>query len=66
MKKRGCSFIPVPSRRHDKTGIVERKNRVVKDALEKLDNDALHEKLNIQSRIALAQITSNILYGGKL
>ena len=66
MKSRGCVFVPVPSRRHNKTGVVERKNRVVKDALEKLDIDAQHARLNMRHKLSLAQFTSNILYGGKL
>lgn len=59
-------FVPVPSRRHNKTGVVERKNRVVKDAFEKLDNEPLHVRLNMQHKLSLAQFMSNILYGGKL
>ena len=66
LEQRGIEFQPVPSRRHNKTGMVERKNRVIKDALEKLENDARHAKLHINQRMTMAQFTSNILYGGKL
>ncbi len=66
MKNRGCTFVPVPSSRRNKTGVVERKNRVVKDSLEKLENDHLHAKLSVQHKMALALFTSNILYDGKL
>ena len=66
MKKRGSSFLPVPSRRHNKTGVVERKNREVKDSFEQLENDTLHSKFSAWNKMSLAQFTSNILYGGKL
>lgn len=66
MKHRGCQFVPVPSRRHNKSGVVERKNRVVKDALEKLDIDPLHARLHFSHKLSLAVFTSNILYGGKM
>ncbi len=39
MQQRGSKFVPLPSSSHSKAGIVERKNRVVKDALEKLDQN---------------------------
>lgn len=56
MKSRGCEFISLPSRRHNKTGFVERKSRVIKDALEKLDQDVLHAKLNIRHKLSLVSL----------
>ena len=62
LEHRGIEFRPVSSRRNNKTGIVERKNRVIKGALEILENDARHEKLHDNQRMGMAQFTSNMLY----
>ena len=63
---RVIEFQPIPSRRQNKTGIIERKDRVIKDELQNLENDARHAKLQINQRMTMAQFTRNILYGGKL
>ena len=62
MSLRGSKFVALPSRRHNKAGIVERKNRVVKDALEKLTLDKAFAKMPIRDKVAIAQFLSNILY----
>lgn len=35
---RGIQFKPRPTRRHNKTGLIERKNRTLKTVLERLNN----------------------------
>jgi len=64
MSDRGARFTPLPARRHNKAGSVERKNRVVKDVLEKLDHDKKHA--SFQDKLVMAQFASNILYGNKM
>ena len=64
--QRGIKLSPVPSRRHNKAGIVERKNRVVKDVLEKLDNDPNHTDTPWSSRLSLAEFITNIMYGNQV
>jgi len=64
MSERGARFVPLPARRHNKAGIVERKNRVVKDVLEKLDQDKGHG--TFKDKLVIAQFSSNILYGSKV
>lgn len=60
------SFVPVPSRRHNKTGIFERKNKDLKDILEKFEQDKAFTRLRIQVRVNNAQFTSYILYGNNV
>lgn len=48
MSKKRSKLVPVPSRRHNKTCIVERTNRVVKNVLEKIDEDKTLVKMSIQ------------------
>ena len=46
--------------------IVERKNRVVKDALERIDNDPQFHELNMTTRMHAAVFSSNIVYGNRV
>ena len=55
LNSRGIELSPVPARRHSKAGVVERKNRVIKDILERLDADPQHSTTNIVSRLSLAE-----------
>lgn len=64
IRDRGCKFTPLPARRHNKAGVVERKNRVIKDVLEKLDL-SMEWKSTPYKKLAIAQFSSNILYGSK-
>ncbi len=61
---RGIKLVPIPSRRHNKTGSVERKNRVLKDILERISKDpTCHTSfINLLSK---ATFISNALYGNK-
>ena len=62
---RGIELSPVPARRHNKAGVVERKNRIIKNILERLDADPQHSTTNIVSRLSLAELISNIMYGNQ-
>ena len=64
-KDRCVKFNPVPSRRHNKTGTVERKNRVIKDVLEKLDGDTSTKGYRFADLISSATFLSNVMYGNK-
>lgn len=65
LKARECKFSPLPARRHNKAGVGERKNRVIKDVLEKLDLDIEWKGAPYREKLAMAQFSGNILYGGK-
>jgi len=65
MLNRGIKFVPLAARRHNKAAIVERKNRVIKDSLEKIDQDKAYSRKVFADKLCLAQYTSNILYGNK-
>ena len=60
------SLVPVPARRHHKAGAVERKNRVLQDALEIFDQDAEYKKLQVPDRLQAACFVSNLLYGSRI
>ncbi len=45
---------------------MERKHKVVKDALERLENDPDYAKLHFHDRLAEACFISNILYGSRV
>ncbi len=45
---------------------MERKHGVVKDALERLENDPDHAKLHFHDRLAEAWFISNICYGSRV
>ena len=63
----GVEVVTLPARRHSKQGQIERKNRVVKDALEKL---SLQNAQSVQKPLARivkeAAFVSNILYGNQV
>lgn len=65
-EKRGIKFIPLPARRHNKAGIVERKNRVIKDILARLQADPLQSRTSMESRVSLAEFISNLMYGNQV
>lgn len=64
-KDRGIKLRDLPARRHNKAGPVERKNRVLKNALERLDNDPKFAKLPIVDRMIMAAFSGDILYGNR-
>ena len=57
---------PIPARRHNKAGVVERKNRVVKNILERLDSDPNYNGYSFESRLSLTEFISNVMYGNKV
>ncbi|KAI0558243.1 hypothetical protein FGB62_224g07 [Gracilaria domingensis] len=66
MNKRGIKFLPLPARRHYKAGIVERKNRVLKDILERFELDDIQKSKTFQEKLSNAGYISNIMYGNRV
>ena len=64
--KRDIKLSPIPARRHNKVGVVERKNRVVKDVLERLDSDPNYDGYSFESRLSLTEFISNVMYGNQV
>lgn len=54
MKARSIPFTALPARTHNKAAIVERKNRVVKDILERLDVDRRTARLSFEEKASKA------------
>ena len=65
-RERNTILVPVPSRRHNKAGQVERKNRVLKDILEKLTHHTERQDTNFNNTVSNAIFISNIMYGNRL
>ena len=65
-EERRIKLIPAPSRRHNKAGVVERKNRVIKDILEKLTDTNLKQERNFNNILAKSVFLSNIMHGNRL
>ncbi len=61
----GIKFAPLAARRHNKAGAVERKHRVIKDILERLENAEEKSGLPLEDRLAEACFISNITYGNR-
>ena len=59
--KGGIIFRDLPARRHNKDGMVERKNRVVKDILERFDHDEHFREMPMSDRIHAASFSSKIV-----
>lgn len=62
--RHNISYCPRPTRRHNKTGIIERKNGVIKTILEKISSERCSFKN--ESIIARACFISNLFSGSKL
>lgn len=65
-QERNTSLIPVPSRRHNKAGQVQRKNRALKDILEKLTQTTEKQDSNFNNTVSSAVFISNIMYGNRI
>ena len=67
----GCEFQQRPARRHNKLGIVERKNSVIRIMAQRIHNDARYfsaarsSDFLLEDVISRATYLSNILYGSK-
>lgn len=65
-------FIPVPARRHNKIGVVERKNSVLRMLVQKLLKDAEYARktrsvsVSVKEILSRGTFLSNILYGNKM
>lgn len=66
MADRDISFIALPARTHNKAAIVERKNRVVKDILERLEVDRITARLPFEDKLSKAEFLSNVMYGNQV
>lgn len=66
LSRRQIKLSPIPARRHNKAGVVERKNRVVKDIIERLDMDPQHKDEPFEIRLSLAEFISNTMYGNQV
>ena len=64
--KRGIKLPPIPARRHNKAGAVERKNRAVKVILERVESDHSYDGYSFESRLSLTEFISNVMYGNQV